>query len=95
MHMKCCMDHESARLPFEVHFSPHLRSYFSKRTMIVQQRDTTVVQHEVVTETVNETVSTVTLAPVGINVGHNSSALRSKASLMGVFLVLASYVLAL
>lgn len=63
--------------------------------MMLQQRETTVVKQEVVTETVNETVSTVTLAPVGANTAGQSSARRSRASLFGLLLVLASSVLAL
>lgn len=47
------------------------------------------------TETVNETVSTVTLAPVGANTGQDSSARRSRASFFGLLLVLASSVLSL
>lgn len=63
--------------------------------MALQQRQATITQQEVVTETVNETVSTVTLAPVGANTGGQSSARSSRASLFGLFLILASSVLAM
>lgn len=67
--------------------------------MDVHRRQTTIITNETVTQTINQTVSTVTVAPVppgdsgSSGSSHTRSALQTRTSLLGLFVVLASSVL--